>query len=475
MAVNQFADLPLGLILQIAFSDGIRNQISTDFRDYEMVKRAKVGNSLARELRFMFQSSLGPAAIQYSDLSTPSREFPGSQNISITEYTARLKEMNATIELDYSVFDRARKNPEKYAEPLAVEIDSKMSAAKRQLAKDLYGDGTGVIGTIASAAVPSPLPVGNADVVFTLSTSGSARGHVGFFEYGDLLALKSASGAASALVVKDNNGTPATTAVSYWRVEEKDRENNKVVLRALNSSLSPVAPINPATTPVAAVTTQPTAGDVFYRIGQSTIPNLSGSLGDYGTLTQVIAGLGSLVANDGRQIHGITMSGVTAGTHYDAGGNPLDVKHVQKLMDKVKLAVGQDRYRWKMLTMAPESHATLIESRETDRRFQTVEDNKRGVKFFAYVHGNDVLECVTSEYVPQNTIYCLPETKAGEKVLEFHGSDFETVKGQDMSDFHLKVSSGAYRNAMVSYLQASGVLICKHPSSVGVIKNFTNS
>ena len=56
MAVNQFADLPLGLILQIAFSDGIRNQISTDFRDYEMVKRAKVGNSLARELRFMFQS-----------------------------------------------------------------------------------------------------------------------------------------------------------------------------------------------------------------------------------------------------------------------------------------------------------------------------------------------------------------------------------------------------------------------------------
>ena len=51
---GQTANLPLGLLIQIAFSNGIRNQISTDFRDYEMVKRAKVGNSLARELRFMF-------------------------------------------------------------------------------------------------------------------------------------------------------------------------------------------------------------------------------------------------------------------------------------------------------------------------------------------------------------------------------------------------------------------------------------
>jgi len=437
--VSQFASLPLGLILQIAFSDGIRNQISTDFRDYEMVKRAKVGNSLARELRFMFQSSLGPAAIQYSAVGDPSRAYPDSQNIAINEYTAKLKELNATIELDYAVFDRARKNPEKYAEPLAAEIDSKMSAAKRRLAADLYGDGTGVVGTVLSASALSGV-----QTTITLNTAG--RGHVGFFEYGDLLVAKTAAGADS-----------ATAGTSRWSVTDKIRESNQVVL-----------------TRVSGAGTAPSVGDLFYRLGQ-VAPNFSNDIVDYGTLTNTIAGLGSLVANDGRVIHGITMSGVTAGTHYDAGGNPLDVKHVQKLMDKVKLAVGQDRYRWKMLTMAPESHATLIESRETDRRFQTVEDNKRGVKYFAYVHGNDVLECVTSEYVPQNTIYCLPETKAGEKVLEFHGSDFETVKGQDMTDFHLKVSGGAYRNSMVSYLQASGVLIAKHPASVGVIKNFTNS
>jgi hypothetical protein len=189
-----------------------------------------------------------------------------------------------------------------------------------------------------------------------------------------------------------------------------------------------------------------------------------------------MAGLESLVSGDGRTIHGIAMTGATAGSRIDASANPIDVKHIQKMLDKTKIAVGQDRYRWKMLCMAPETHASLIESRETDRRFQTVEDNKRGIKVFAYVHGQDTLECYTSEYVPMKRCYALPETKSGEKVLEFHGSDFETVKGQGMSDFNLKPgSSGGYVNTMVSYLQAIGVLIAKHPAAVGVVENFTNS
>lgn len=435
---GQSGVLPLGLLIQIAFSNGIRNQISTDYRDYEMVKRAKVGNSLARELRFMFQTSLGPAAIQYANPGTASRSFPGSQNVSLQEYAAVLKEMDATIEVDYGTFDRARKNPEKYGEPIQIELESKLSAAKRRLAADLYGDGTGVVGTISAASALS-----SSRTTITLNTAG--RGHVGFFEYNDLLVAKTTAGAAS-----------ATAITSVWSVESKNRDTNQVVLVLVSGTAA-----------------APSAGEVLYRAGQPTFPNL-GSISDYGTATQVIAGLESLAAWDGRVVHGITMSGATAATRYDAGGNPLDVKHIQKLMSAVKLAVGQDRYRWKMLTMAPESHATLIESRETDRRFQTIDDNKRGVKFFAYVHGNDVLECNESEFCPQDKIYCLPETKGGEKVLEFHGSDFETVKGQDMTDFHLKVDGG-YRNSMVSYLNAKGVLICKHPASIGVISGFTNS
>lgn len=459
MAFNNIDNLNLGNLLQIVFSNGVRNQISQDFRDFEMIKRAKVSSSVARELRFMFQSAFGTSAIQYRDPGTSGRSFPAAQQATVREYTAKFKEINATIELEYNLWDRARKSPEKYAEPLALEIDSKASAAKRRLANDLYADGTGVVGTVASAAVTSPA---SNQLTFSLSTANAARGHVGSFEYGDILLLKANAGGASAL------DTSLGTEPAFWRVEQKLRETNQVQLTGLDSTLAPVATIT-------AISVQPTAGDVFYRYGQPTIPNL-GSISDYGTVTEVIAGLESLVAGDGRTIHGITMSGPTSGSRIDAGANPIDVKYIQKAMDKVKINVGQDRYKWKMMMMAPETHASLIESRETDRRFTTVEDNKRGVKFFAYVHGNDTLECNFSEYVPPKRLYILPETKAGEKVIEFHGSDFETVKADGMGDFHLKpASGGSYVNTMVSFLQSIGVMICKHPASIAVIENFTNT
>jgi hypothetical protein len=449
MAYSNIDSLQLGNLLQIVFSNGVRNQISQDFRDFEMVKRQKAGSSVARELRFMLQKSFGTSAIQYRDPGTSGRSFPTAQQATVSEFTAKFKEINATIELEYNLWDRARKSPEKYAEPLALEIDSKSSAAKRRIAADLYGDGTGVIGTVAS----------NTGATVTLSTSNTARGHVGFFEYGDHLKHYAANGGAGSAV------TVASGTFDYWRVASKDRSGQTVGLVPVNTA--------GAETTVSAWTAS--AGEVFYRTGQPTIPNLS-SIADYGTASEVIAGLESLAAGDGRLIHGITMSGALSGSRLDAGGNPIDVKYVQKAMSQVKVNVGQDRYSWKMMCMAPETLDSLIESRETDRRFMAAEDGKRGTKKFMYLHQNDELECYTSEYVPPKRIYILPETKAGEKVIEFHGSDFETVKAQGMGDFHLKpASAGGYVNTVVSYLQAIGVLVCKHPASIAVIHNFTNS
>jgi hypothetical protein len=458
-------NLKLGQLLQIVFSNGVRNQISTDYRDFEMVKRAKVGSSVARELRFMFQSSLGAAAIQYRDPGQSGRSFPSAQQVDIAEYSAKFKELNATIELEYNLYDRARKSPEKYAQPLALEIDSKMSAAKRRIAADLYGDGTGVVGTVASAALASPA---SDKLVFTLSAAG--RGHVGFFEFGDILVLKAGTGsggvaAASAL---DVSATAGVQAPVYWRVIDKDRVAGTVTLQGLQASLATYGTI-------ASITTPPTAGDVFFRYGQPTLLDVS-AVGDYGTASEVMAGLESLAAADGRLVHGITMSGATGATSVDAAGNPIDVKFIERVMNQVKVRVGQDRYRWKMMVMAPETQSSFIESRETDRRFQSIEDNKRGIKVFGYVHRSDLLECVDSEYVPGNRIWILPETKAGEKVLEFHGSDFETVKGEDMTDFHLKPGAGGgFQNTMASYLQAIGVMIAKHPAAIASVTNFTNS
>jgi len=462
MAYSPITDLNLGSLLQIVFSDGVRNQISEDYRDWDAVMRHRYGNSAAREMKFMFQSGYGPSAIQYAQPGKSGRAFPRAQQSTINEYTAKFKEINATIELEYNLWDRARKSPEKYAEPLAIEIMSKTTASKRRLAADYYGAGLGIIGTLASSA----LEAGQLRV--TLDASNAANGHVGFFEFDDILVLRSdaetVSGVANAS--SDVYTYSAGGPVVYWRVVDKERDNESVLLEALDANYDSLI--------LSAITVPATAGDFFLRSGQPTKRAPSAFSGDFGQATEVIAGLESLVAADARVIHGITMQGSSKGTRVGANGQPLDVSYIQKALDKVKVAVGADKYRWKYMCMAPEAHAALIESRESDRRFQTIQDNARGINYFAYQHGNDSVETITSEYCPKKRLYIKPEAKSSEKVFEYWGSDFETVKAQGMADFHLKPSAGGgYENTITSFLQAIGVLVCKHPASVATLEDFT--
>lgn len=446
-------DVPaLGNLLQIKFSDGIRNQISKDFRDFEMVLRAKVSNSAARELRFMLQTAFGVDAVNYANPGTLDSTFPSADRSTLSEYTAKFKELRTTIEVQYDLWQRALQSPEKYGEPIKVEMDSKLSASKRRLAADYHADGTGALGQILS----------NVLGVVQLSTANTARGHAGMFEFGQRVNHRAANGGAGSAV------TVATGTFSHWIVSAKNREDQQL-------TLIPVNTLGNQTT-VSAWTA--TAGELLYRKAQvdaSDVPDTT-AIADYGTASQVIAGLESLTASDGRVIHGMTMSGALAGSRFDADNNPIDVRHIQRAMSQVKVNVGQDQYSWKMMVQAPESLDSLIESRETDRRFNTMEDATRGTKKFMYQHQNDSLECYTSEYCLPKRIFILPESKAGQKVLEFHGSDFQTVKAPQGGDFHLKAGSGGgYVATVVSYLQAIGVIVCKHPASIAVIHNFTNA
>lgn len=459
MAINNIESVSLGKILQIAFSDGVRLQISEDFKDWEMVNRFKMPISPSREFRFMFQNSLNPSSVSSRN---PGRgaagSFPLGFQPSVEEYSAQMKMMEATIEIGYDLWDRAKKSPEKYIQPLEMIISSTMTSTKRHLGAQLYGDGTGVLGTVASAAVTSPA---SNKLVFTLSSANAARGGVNLFEYNDILVLKNAAGTSSAL------DSSLGTEPVYWQVVEKDRDNNTVTLKGLDSAFADVATVS-------AISVQPTAGDVFYKFQQQIIPNL-GSIADYGLATDALAGLESLAAHDGRVIHGISMAGATASSFLDANGNPLDVKHIHKALDKVKLAVGA-HYKFPQMVMSPEAIYTLIESRETDRRFQTVEDNKRGVKSFAYIHGNDTVECVSSEFCGLKRIYMIPEGKAsGAKVLAYGGSDFEPIRAQNGDEFRLKVDANGYKPAMQSVMHGYGVLICNHPAAIARVENFTVS
>lgn len=473
MAISQINAQNLGKFLQIAFSDGIRNQISEDYRDWEMVKRCRVGDPDGRQLQFLFQTSFGPSAIQYSTPGSAG-SFPEEQQITSSEHTATYKEIDVTIGIEYNLWNRARKSPAKYAEPLAIEIQSKTVAAKRRLAADLYGDGTGVVGE-CDATANTPAALSGTDVEFTLFDDASAKGWVGFFEYGDILELVQKDGTTAstfACTLALAPGQTGNTTLAYWKVISKDRKNKKVTLRPLNSTLGELE--------ASGAITQPGGGidrEVFYRYGQPTYADVQTvtSPGDYGSCTEVIPGLASLASADGRTIHGITMSGPNAATVLDAGATALDVSQVREVMDQCKIAVGPGSYSWKQMVGAPEAHAAFIESREADRRFHSMQDNARGLKVFGYQHDNDFLEMVTSEYVPVYDMYFQPEAKGGNKVIEYHGTDYEPVKVGNMPEFHLRPgnSGGTHQRRVVTYLEALGTLICKHPAAIARLRNFT--
>lgn len=448
-----------GKFLQIAFSDGIRNQISNDFRDWEYIKREKVADPKGREIRFLFQNDLGPSAVQYRNPNF-SADFPDAQQASSTEHTAVTKELNATIQIQQNTIERYNMGKElSYADPFVVEMNSKMTAIKRQMSKDLYGDGTGVLGTLAANSAT----VESGNVRLQLDTTNAARGHVGFFEPAEILVLREADGTATAF------DTNLATEPVYWKVVSRRRSDDTVVLQGLDSSFAAVT--------VASITTQPGAGEVLYKYGQPTGGSSAldlTSISDYGTATEVIPGLESLTADDGRTTHGITMSGTTGGTRHDASDVQIDVSHLESVMNDVKINVGAGQYAWKMAMMAPETYSTFIESRETDRRFNTVEDVKRGAPKFVYIHREDSIEFHGSEYCPKKRMYIMPEAKAGQgSVIEYHGTDFTPVKDLEGRSSFLKPSAnGGFERRHISYLQGYGTLIAKHPAACAVIENF---
>lgn len=442
-----------GKLLQILFSEGVRNQLSRDVRDFDMIKLMKVDDAKGRSLRYMIQDSYGAAAIQYRNASS-SINFPSAQKVSTQELEAEYKEIDMTIEFDYNLWNRLQKSKDvRYFDILALELQSKVDAAKRRFGADLYSDGLGVIGTVSTATDTTGA---GGSVSIVLSSADTARGHIGWFEAKDLLLNYNAVGTID---------SPTVVGTFYaWRVKSRNRRLNTVVLEAIDTT----------GTVLSLTASSIDATDVLYRVGQPTIVDLTAPVSDYGFATEVITGLETLSANDGRVVNGLTMSGFTGGSRFDAGNVQLDVSHIQACLDDAKIAAGEGAYSYKRMIMAPEAHAALIESRETDRRFNSVEDNKRGVRFFAFQHRNDSLETYSSEYVPKKRIYMMPENKATkDKVVEFYGSDFEPVKVNDSSAFMLKSGSNGYERKIQHFMEAYAQLVVKHPAAIAVVQNFT--
>lgn len=449
----KIGDLPLGEFLQIAFTQGVFNQLNQTFPDFEMVKKFRVGDPNWREQRFLLQTSLGPSAVQYRN-PLNSTKFPTAQRIGIGEKVALAKEINTTVEIEYNLYKKALNSPFKYAEPLALEMQSKAIAAKRRIAADLYGDGSGVLGVVKSQAVVG----GKLEIV--LETN--AVGHIGFFEFEDLVRLHVGATAA----VRTVSPVVGQPEIAMFRVAGRSRIGDKVVLEALsaNGSVVEVLSDQGSSPDVQAL-------DRVYRAGQETIPTIA-NIVDWGEASEVFVGLETLLAADGRQVHGISMSGITAGTQVEGSYAGLDLVHVQSALSNAKVAVGQGVYKWSMLTASPEARDALIATSESDRRFMVADNPKRGGKSFVFQHENDTLEVMASEYCPKNRSYALPTQSAGKQaMMQLYFTEMAPVDAGS-GKLHLKpAEGGGHERRIASYMEGYLSLLCTHPAAGVVIKN----
>ena len=450
--------LKLGNLLQIKYIQGSHLQLSDDIRDFEIFEMKREDDELARQVNFNFQRSLGPAAVQAARPDVSGRAFPKSQQATTSEHTAVYNEIDTTIELEYQLYKRALKSPKNYADPLEIEMDSKMLYHKRYLGSvNLYGDGTGVMATVLSVDQTN-IAAGTIVV-----TAKAGRGFVGWAEWGDLFV-------ASAPDATDPTGDIDPTGGSgfaAYRVLDKSVDDKTLTLELVNAAGAVVTGYSASNL---------SEDDVFYRLGQSLRADLTGAIADYGSATPVMAGLESLAANDGRVIHGITMNGAAAGTRIDCGGALIDAPWLQKALSRGKDRVGRSRYKFTKMLMNSATHDSLVESVNVDRRFISVEDKTRGISYYAYKHENDTVEVQVSEFCPDDRIWICPEGSNGKKPLSFYGGKQEPVQAQDGTIFHLRPSaSGGHEASIMTYFNMVGVMVSHHPAAIISLSNFTNA
>jgi hypothetical protein len=473
MSFSNQTNLPngQGSLLQILYTAGVKMNVSRSFPEWDVIRKLKVSKSKAREAKFMIQAALGYAAIQGRNPGASNRAFPRNQNVDLSEKTAQFKEIDVTLEVPYQVIDAEKDSPEKYASLLAIEIDSKATAQRRLMTAKWYLDGTGVHGT--TSAVPT---VSGGFLTVNMSTANTARGHAGAFEVGDLFVPYSQSGTrhdAAVTAVDVNPADSVNDPIDCYKVVSRNHRTGDVVFRAQSYGSAANTYADLSATGAGTITTN----DVWYRIGQQTIPDLT-SIADYDTASEDLLGLEAFSANDGRVVQGITMSGQTAGTRYDHQGAAISMDVLQQLLSDGKIAVGDGVYKWPIATMHPQTLSALIRERETDRRIISVDDNKRGVKFLAYQHEDDTVRLQGREFCAPKRIYLLPEPMESDqpKPLAMYGTDFTPVREPgSSSDWRLKATSNGYVAAAQSFLHSRLLYLSTHPAAILCAHNFTNT
>ena len=443
----------LSKVLQIMYSKGVYGQISEEHKEYEMIKKMKVGEEVGRSLNFQLQFDFGPSAVGAT--AVDEYVFKEQDQPTLEEKAAFMKAKGVTLGISLKLLKRSAKSP-KFENPLKVEVDAKAIASKRLLCGELHKDGTGVYGKIAGV---------DGDVITLEADRG---GEVRAIELGDILSLRLVDGSE---VV--NGGTV--------KVTDKDRAANSITVAAIGGAAAGQYVVRKADLDerdaeagTAATTNAKVAAAIDAYEKAETGLSSGGGAGnvvdtEFDKLSLNLCGLETLFASDGRKVHDIKMSGVTKGTEFAVGGTPISLDDLYGAFDKVKIINGSKKSKYTQLLAANETLRSMIDGQEQDRRLNSNTDKERGFAGFCYQHNDSKLEMLTTEYVRSDRVWSIPESKEACIMI---GKDYAPVSLGSQKEF-MAIAGGSRVAGLRRYMEADMVYISKRPSLALKISDFT--
>ena len=463
--VSNITAAQLGKLVQISFADGVRSQLSNYTRDFDNILKASVGDlGGSRHHEFALLTSVGPNSVQAMPATGAGADLPEGQGSESGFYEAVYKRVATTLEVSSDLWDKTMSAPGKYADLMVLEAKNKAIGAKREMNIYLHGDGTGRRVIVSSVVGTSGATTGN--VRITGATSSSSVSHVAWLQEGDLCyVMPNTATISSATPSAKRSPTLASGTFSHFKVKSRNLRNDSIDLIPYNTagSASTVTDLGSIV-----------AGDVLYKKGQLTaVATDSAISGDFNTLTELPAGLESIMANDARVCHGITMDGVTGGTVYTASGL-FDPDHILEGVTDLKTVTG-DQFDYTQLMMAPKVHDIFVKNVEADKIFRGEDPKGRGGKGFFYQHGNTVLMLNTSEFCPPNRVRALPEGRGDDQPnpIEYRGEDFKDLKVGGNSEFLApSTTAGRYREVVQRFMVARVAFLNKFPRAGLTIQGY---
>lgn len=469
----------VGDTLHAQFQDEVVHMFG-DVPEMALAEKFKTPLSdLPPELRtYKILTGEGTESIQPNEIG--SRSLATGREVEFEEASFRVKELDSAIEFGIKELEAMERGVSSgdvtsgvylsAQEYVQMVINAKKEVLKHKMLVDFFGDGTGVVATVASIDATA-IASGLISVVFD---SVNARGSVNWFRLRASYVFATPAGALTTAAT----AVPANVPVDHYCAESIDTSTNTVVFSLRNAS-------NEKITTAATVTIA--ADDVVYSgdaravsAGLCQLPDLTAYVNgttECETMSAHLLGLGGLVSADGRKIGGLARSGIHASI-VDATGGVITPSKLSGLLTKINRRwQGMSMFKWENFIISPEMLDALITASMSDRRLigdASGVPASYGATKFGFKESissrETPWEFTKSLFIPGDTVYLLPN--GGDvKALSFPFSDMERIfKGSEEGGFLPVISGGSYVAAKVQFSKMYWSLFSKCPAALAALR-----